>query len=41
MKILEEIKQLRSEIEKNNRLYYDLDAPAISDYEYDQQRRLF
>ena len=35
MKILEEIKQLRSEIEKNNRLYYDLDAPAISDYEYD------
>lgn len=35
MKILEEITQLRREIEKNNRLYYDLDAPAISDYEYD------
>lgn len=39
MTILEEIKQLRSEIEKNNRLYYDLDAPVISDYEYDMMMR--
>lgn len=35
----QEIKQLRQEIEKNNRLYYDLDAPAISDFEYDALMR--
>ncbi|MBR4077810.1 MAG: NAD-dependent DNA ligase LigA, partial [Oscillospiraceae bacterium] len=39
MTILEEITHLRSEIEKNNRLYYDLDAPVISDYEYDMMMR--
>ena len=39
MEILKEIQHLRSEIEKNNRLYYDLDAPAISDYEYDMMMR--
>lgn len=35
----QEIEQLRQEIEKNNRLYYDLDAPAISDFEYDALMR--
>ncbi|MBQ5671054.1 MAG: NAD-dependent DNA ligase LigA, partial [Oscillospiraceae bacterium] len=39
MTILEEITHLRGEIEKNNRLYYDLDAPVISDYEYDMMMR--
>ncbi len=39
MTILEEITHLRSEIVKNNRLYYDLDAPVISDYEYDMMMR--
>ena len=31
----QEIARLRREIEKNAHLYYDLDAPTISDYEYD------
>ena len=35
MNIQQEIQQLRQELEKNSRLYYDLDAPVISDYEYD------
>ncbi len=35
MDITKEIQVLREEIIKNNRLYYDLDAPVISDYEYD------
>ncbi len=35
----QEIEELRREIEKNNRLYYDLDAPAISDFEYDAMMR--
>lgn len=35
----QEMEQLRREIEKNNRLYYDLDAPAISDFEYDAMMR--
>ena len=39
MNIQQEIDQLRSEIEKNSRLYYDLDAPVISDYEYDMMMR--
>lgn len=39
MDVLKEITHLRSEIEKNNRLYYDLDAPVISDYEYDMMMR--
>lgn len=29
------MKHLAAEITKNSRLYYDLDAPAISDYDYD------
>ena len=29
------IKHLAAEITKNSRLYYDLDAPMISDYDYD------
>ena len=39
MNIQQELEQLRSEIEKNSRLYYDLDAPVISDYEYDMMMR--
>ncbi len=39
MDVRQEIEQLRREIEKNNRLYYELDAPAISDYEYDMMMR--
>jgi len=39
MKVEQEILHLRSEIEKNSRLYYDLDAPVISDYEYDMMMR--
>jgi len=35
----QEIEQLRREIEENSRLYYDLDAPVISDYEYDALMR--
>ena len=35
MNIQEEIQQLRRELEKNSNLYYNLDAPVISDYEYD------
>lgn len=39
MNIQEELLQLRAEIERNSRLYYDLDAPVISDYEYDMMMR--
>lgn len=39
MNVEQEILHLRSEIEKNSRLYYDLDAPVISDYEYDMMMR--
>lgn len=35
----ERIEYLRCEIIKNSRLYYELDAPAISDYEYDMMFR--
>src|SRR3954471_11879456 len=35
-KIENEIKQLRSEIEHHNELYYQKNAPEISDYEFDQ-----
>lgn len=35
----QEVKHLRQEIEENNRLYYDLDAPVISDFEYDAMMR--
>ena len=31
-----EIKELRSEIERHNDLYYQADSPEISDYEFDQ-----
>ena len=29
------VKELRAIIEKNNRLYYDQDAPELEDFEYD------
>src|SRR4051794_2936529 len=35
-KIENEIKQLRSEIEHHNELYYQKEAPEISDFEFDQ-----
>ena len=31
-----ELEELRKTIEYHNRLYYELDEPEISDYEYDQ-----
>ena len=31
--------ELRAVIEKNNRLYYDQDAPELEDYEYDALNR--
>lgn len=34
-KILQRVKKLKEEIEDHNRLYYELDQPAISDQEYD------
>lgn len=39
MNVKDEIQRLREEIEKNSRLYYDLDAPVISDFEYDAMMR--
>jgi len=33
------IKELKSEIEKNNKLYYEDDNPVISDYDYDMMMR--
>ena len=35
MDYLQEIKEIREKLEYYSRLYYDEDAPAISDYEYD------
>lgn len=35
----QEIAELKEEIEKNNVLYYEQDAPVISDYEYDMMLR--
>ena len=35
MNVQEEILKLRRELEYHNKLYYVLDAPVISDYEYD------
>ena len=32
-------KELREIIEKNNRLYYDQDAPELEDFEYDALNR--
>ena len=37
--VKQEILSLRKEIEKNARLYYEQDAPVISDYEYDAMFR--
>mgnify|MGYP000876490698 CR=1 FL=1 len=34
--VSERIRTLRAEIERHNRQYFDLDAPLISDAEYDQ-----
>ena len=34
-----EIEQLRQNIKKLNRQYYDLDAPSVSDFEYDELMR--
>ena len=34
--VSERIRTLRAEIERHNRQYYVLDAPLISDAEYDQ-----
>lgn len=33
------IKELKNEIEKNNKLYYEDDNPVISDYDYDMMMR--
>ena len=30
------VEELRAVIEKNNRLYYDQDAPELEDFEYDR-----
>ena len=38
-KIIDRIEFLREEIRKNSKLYYENDAPAISDYEYDMMFR--
>lgn len=38
-KIEARVQQLRKIIEKNNHLYYDKDAPELSDYEYDALNR--
>ena len=35
MDVQKEILRLRRELEYHNKLYYVLDAPVISDYEYD------
>ena len=36
---LKRVEELRAVIEKNNRLYYDLDAPELEDFEYDALTR--
>lgn len=33
------VEELRAVIEKNNRLYYDQDAPELEDYQYDALTR--
>ena len=35
MDYMQEIREIREKLEYYSRLYYDLDAPVISDYEYD------
>ena len=37
MKTEEKIKALRKELHHHNHLYYVLDKPEISDYEFDQK----
>ena len=39
MDIWERIDYLRKELEKHNKLYYENDAPVISDFEYDAMLR--
>ena len=39
MGVKEEITELRRTIEAHNRSYYDLDAPTVSDFEYDALMR--
>ena len=34
--VKEELSRLRKEIKRHNKKYYELDAPEISDYEYDK-----
>lgn len=34
--LIEELKRLRKEVERNNVLYYELANPVLSDFEYDQ-----
>ena len=34
------VEELRAVIEKNNRLYYDQDAPELEDFEYDALNEL-
>ena len=36
MEIKEKIKQLRKALHEHNYLYYTLDAPKITDFEFDQ-----
>lgn len=39
MEVWEEIKELKEKIEIHNKLYYELDSPQISDFEYDAMLR--
>ena len=39
MEIWERMEFLRTELEKHNKLYYENDAPVISDFEYDAMLR--
>ncbi len=39
MEIWERMEFLRQELEKHNKLYYENDAPVISDFEYDAMLR--
>ena len=38
-KVLAEIEQLRAELLRHNRLYYEKDKPAVSDADYDARMR--
>lgn len=39
--ILQQIEALRKELNEHNYNYYVLDTPSISDYEFDQNSRLY